>query len=66
MRKSKKLRKAFEDPLLVEPSAWVPLFGAWQEQAKTTRELADLARDGLAKSLLTQIAETYERLARPQ
>jgi len=66
MRKTKKTRKTFEDPLLVEPSAWAPLYGAWQEQAKSTRELADLAKDGLAKSLLTQIAETYERLARPQ
>jgi hypothetical protein len=66
MRATKKLRKAFENPLLVEPLAWAPLYGAWQEQAKNTRELADLARDGHAKNLLIQIAETYERLARPQ
>jgi hypothetical protein len=64
--RDKKTRKTFQHPLLVEPSAWAPLYGAWQEQAKSTRELADLAKDGLAKSLLTQIAETYERLARPQ
>ena len=62
----KKTRKAFEDPLLVEPSAWAPLYGAWQERAKSTRELADLVRDCQAKNLLIQIAETYERLARPQ
>ena len=66
MRATKKPRKAFEDPLLVEPSAWAPLYGAWQDRAKNTRELADLVRDGQAKNLLIQIAETYERLARPQ
>ena len=66
MRATKKPRKAFEDPLLVEPSAWAPAYQAWQERAKNTRELADLVTDGQAKSLLTQIAETYERLARPQ
>jgi len=66
MRATKKPRKAFEDPLLVEPSAWAPLYGAWQERAKNTRQLADLAKDSEAKSLLTQIAKTYERLARPQ
>ena len=66
MRATKKPRKAFEDPLLEEPLAWAPLYGAWQERAKNTRELADLVTDGQAKSLLTQIAETYERLARPQ
>ena len=66
MRATKKARKAFEDRLFVEPSAWTPLYGAWQERAKSTRELADLVRDGQAKNLLIQIAETYERLARPQ
>ena len=66
MRATKKARKAFEDLLFVEPSAWAPLYGAWQERAKNTRELADLVTDSQAKSLLTQIAETYERLARPQ
>jgi hypothetical protein len=62
----KKTRKASEDYLLVEPSAWVPPYQAWQERAKNTRELADLVRDGQATNLLIQIAETYERLARPQ
>lgn len=33
---------------------------------QNTRELVGLAKDGQAKNLLTQIAETYERLARPQ
>jgi hypothetical protein len=66
MRKTKKARKTSEDPLLVEPSAWAPPYQAWQERAKSTRELADLVRDGQAKNLLIQIAETYERLARPR
>ena len=65
MRTTKKTRKAFEDYLLVEPSAWAPPYQAWQERAKSTRELAGLVRDGQAKYLLSQIAETYERLARP-
>ena len=65
MRATKKPRKAFEDPLLVEPSAWA-LYGAWQERAQNARELADLLKDGQPKNLLLQIAETYERLARPQ
>ena len=59
-------RKAFENRLFVEPSSWAPPYQAWQERAQNTRELAGLAKDGQAKNLLTQIAETYERLARPQ
>jgi len=50
--------------LFVEPLAWAPPHQAWQERAQNTRELADLIRDGQAKNLLLQIAETYERLAR--
>jgi hypothetical protein len=59
-------RRAFENRLFVEPLAWAPPYQAWQERAQTTRELADLVMDGQAKNLLIQIAETYERLARPQ
>ena len=66
MRTIKEARKAFENRLFVEPSSWAPPYQAWQERAGSTRELADLARDGQAKNLLIQIAETYERLARPQ
>ena len=66
MRTIKEARKAFENRLLVEPTAWTPPYQAWQERAQNTRELANLARDGKAKNLLTQIAETYERLAHPQ
>ena len=66
MRAIKKAKAFEDDPLFVEPTAWAPLYGAWQERAKNTRELADLVRDGQAKNLLIQIAETYERLARPQ
>jgi len=64
MRATKKPRKAFEDPLLVEPLAWVPLYGAWQERAKNTRELADRATSDNAKKLLFRIAEGYDRLAK--
>jgi hypothetical protein len=64
MRVTKKLRKAFEDPLLVEPLAWAPLYGAWQEQAINTRELADRATNDTAKKLLLRIAEGYDRLAK--
>ena len=49
-----------------KPLAWVPLYQAWQKRAQNTRELADLLKDGQAKNLLIQIAETYERLAHPQ
>ena len=62
----KEARKAFENRLFVEPSTWAPPHQAWQERAQTTRELADLVTDGQAKNLLIQIAQTYERLARPQ
>jgi hypothetical protein len=64
MRATKKPRKAFEDPLLVEPLAWAPLYGAWQERAKSTRELADRATNDNAKKLLLRIAEGYDRLAK--
>ena len=59
-------RKAFVDRLFVEPLAWAPPYQAWHQRAKSTRELADLSRDGRAKSLLIRIAETYEQLARSQ
>ena len=58
--------KAFVDRLFVEPLAWAPPYQAWHRRAKNTRELADLVTDGLAKSLLIRIAETYEQLARSQ
>ena len=65
--KSKKIpRKAIENRLFVEPLAWAPPYQAWQERAQNTRELADLVMDGQAKNLLIDIAESYERLARPQ
>jgi hypothetical protein len=66
MRTTKEARQAFENRLIVEPSAWTPPYQAWQERAHDTRDLAGLAKDGQAKNLLTQIAETYERLARLQ
>jgi hypothetical protein len=49
MRTTKEARKAFENRLIVEPTAWTPPYQAWQERAQNTRELADLARDGQAK-----------------
>jgi hypothetical protein len=64
MRATKKPRKVFEDPLLVEPLAWAPPYGAWQERAKNTRELADRATNDNAKKLLLRIAEGYDRLAK--
>jgi len=64
MRVTEKPRKAFEDPLLVEPSAWAPAYQAWQERAKNTRELADRATSDDAKKLLFRIAEGYDRLAK--
>ncbi len=63
MRPTKIPRQAFENRLFVEPSSWAPPHQSWQERAQNTRELADLAKDGQAKNLLTQIAETYDRLA---
>ena len=66
MRPIKRARKTFEDRLFVEPLAWAPPYQAWQERAKNTRELADLVKNGQAKNLLIEIAETYERLACPQ
>jgi hypothetical protein len=58
--------KAFENRLFVEPSAWAPSYQAWQERAQDTRELAERATSDRAKTLLLMIAESYERLARPQ
>ncbi len=62
MRAIKKA-KAFEDSLFVEPSAWLPRFGAWQEQAKSTRALAERAANDRAKKLLLIVADGYDRLA---
>jgi len=66
MRTTKIARKAIENRLFVEPSSWAPPYQAWPERAQNTRDLADLVTNGQAKNLLIQIAETYERLARPQ
>ncbi len=63
MRAQKRLRKAFDDPLFVEPSAWAPPYQAWQERAKSTRELAERATNDRAKELLLMIADGYDRLA---
>jgi len=63
MRTTKKA-KAIEDPLFVEPSAWAPLYGAWQERAKSTRALAERAANDRAKKLLLIVADGYDRLAR--
>ena len=63
MRAIKKA-KAFEDHLFVEPRAWAPLYGVWQERAKDTRVLADRATSDDAKKLLFRIAEGYDRLAK--
>jgi hypothetical protein len=57
-------RKAFVHRLFVEPSAWAPLYGAWQERAKCTRELAERATNDHAKKLLLMIADGYDRLAK--
>lgn len=65
VRTMKNARQAFENRLFVEPSSWAPPHQAWQQRAQSTRELAELAKDGQAKNLLTLIAETYDRLARP-
>jgi hypothetical protein len=56
--------KAFEDHLFVEPATWAPLYGAWQERAKSTRALAERAANDNAKKLLLMIAEGYDRLAK--
>ena len=63
MRAIKKA-KAFEDPLFVEPLAWAPLYGAWQEQAKSTRALAERAANDRAKKLLLIVADGYDQLAK--
>ena len=55
--------KAFEDTLFVEPTAWTPLYGAWQERASITRDLADRVADDTARQLLLMIADGYDRLA---
>ena len=59
-------RKAFEDCLFGEPSAWALPYQAWQERAKSTRELAERATNDNAKKLLLMIADGYDRLAHPQ
>jgi hypothetical protein len=64
MRTTKRARKASEDALFVEPLAWAPLYGAWQERAKDTRELAQRSSNDNAKQLLLKIAEGYDRLAK--
>ena len=66
MRTIRVARKAFEKRLFVEPLAWAPSYQAWQERAQNTRELAERATSDRAKTLLLMIAESYERLARPQ
>ena len=66
MRTTRVARKAFENRLFVEPLAWAPSYQAWQERAQNTRELAERATSDRAKTLLLMIAESYERLARPQ
>jgi hypothetical protein len=66
MRTIKEARKAFENRLFVEPLAWAPPYQAWQERAQNTRELAGRATNDSAKTLLLTIAESYERLSRPQ
>ncbi len=66
MRTIKMARKAFEDPLFVEPSAWAPPYQAWQERAQNTRELAERETNDNAKKLLLIIADGYDRLAHPQ
>ena len=63
MRAIKKA-KAFEDPLFVEPSAWLPLYGAWHEQAKSTRALAERAANDRAKKLLLMVGDGCDRLAK--
>ena len=62
----KAARKAIENCLFVEPSTWAPPYQAWQERAQNTRELAGRVANDRAKTLLLRIAESYERLARPQ
>ena len=39
MRARSKARKAYDDRLFVEPAAWAPAYQAWEERAKSTREL---------------------------
>lgn len=65
MKTTREARNAVENRLFVEPSAWAPLYQAWQERAKDTRALAGRATNDRAKTLLIMIAEGYERLARP-
>ena len=64
MRAIKKAKAFEDDPLFVEPTAWAPLYGAWQERAKSTRELAERATNDHAKKLLLMIADGYDRLAK--
>jgi hypothetical protein len=64
MRALKIARKTHEDRLFVEPAGWTPLYGAWQERAKSTRELAGRATNDHAKKLLLMIADVYDRLSK--
>jgi len=64
MRATKKARKASEDALFVEPSAWAPPYQAWRERAKSTRALAERAANDRAKKLLLIVADGYDRLAK--
>jgi hypothetical protein len=60
MRALKIARKTHEDRLFVEPAGWTPLYGAWQERAKSTRELAERATN----DQLLMIADVYDRLSK--
>ena len=62
--RARKKAKAFEDHLFVEPTAWAPHYGTWQERAKSTRALAERAANDRAKKLLLIVADGYDRLAR--
>ncbi len=64
MRTTKRARKASEDALFVEPSAWAQPYRAWRERAKDTRELAQRASNDNAKKLLLLIADGYDRLSK--
>ena len=63
MRAIKKA-KAFEDPLFVEPTAWAPLYGAWQEKQKTPASLPIVQRMITPKNCFSWIADGYDRLAK--
>jgi hypothetical protein len=64
MRALKMALKPHEDRLFVEPAGWTLLYGAWQDRAKSTRELAERATNDHAKKLLLIIADVYDRLSK--